>query len=131
MKLSSTFFKIVSIAIMLTLVSCKKKEIIEPEQVLENGAISISLIGIKSDGGYAYKLGYQLPKSGDLQTDPTCSKLILFENGIELPTPHANHQNIRDYGQGQYSHWGDELYFSASDNSNPLLNGKKYSYIIK
>ncbi|RZL51222.1 MAG: hypothetical protein EOP00_00335 [Pedobacter sp.] len=133
MKTFSKSPKSVAIAIavlFLMLFACKKGKEASPSPKA-NEMVSISLIGLKSDGGYAYKIGFNLPVTGDVENNPTCSKLILFENGVELPTPHSNHQSIRDFGQGQYSHWGTELYFSASDNTNPLLNGRKYSYIIK
>lgn len=90
--------------------------------------VSISLNGIKSDGGYAYKVGYPLPISGDTQTEPTKSTLRLFENGVELVVPHSVHQDIRTLGKGRFSHWGTALYFSASDNSNPSTNGRTYTY---
>jgi len=90
--------------------------------------IAISLIGLRVDSGYAYKIGYHLPVIGDSNDKPNFSTLRLFENGIELSPAHSNHNSIRVYGLGQFSHWGDILYFSTSDNSNPLNNGRKYSY---
>lgn len=92
------------------------------------GVGNINLIGLKSDSGYAYKLGYNLPQSGDSNAEPRVSTLRLFENGIELGPAHSVHADIRNYGLGQFSHWGTELFFSTSDNSNPLTNGRKYTY---
>jgi SAM-dependent methyltransferase len=45
---------------------------------------------------------------------------------MEVGPPHSVHQAIRQTGGGRFSHWGYELYFSASDNSNPNSNGKRY-----
>ena len=93
--------------------------------------IPISLIGLRSDSGYCYKIGYHLPVIGDSNDKPNTSTLRLFENGVELSPAHSNHKSIRVYGLGQFSHWGDELYFSTSDNTSPLNNGRKYSYKMK
>lgn len=92
---------------------------------------SISLIGLKSDSGYCYKIGYDLPQIGDSDSLPRISTMQLYENGVPLGPAHAVHHDIRLYGQGQYSHWGNTLYFSTSDNTNPLSNGRKYTYIMK
>ncbi|RZL51224.1 MAG: pectate lyase [Pedobacter sp.] len=91
---------------------------------------SLVLTGIKSDGGYAYKLSNALSTSGDSNSQPKLSTLRLFENGIELNPAHSLHQDIRDLGKGRFSHWGNTLYFSASDNTNPLTNGRKYVYTL-
>lgn len=93
-------------------------------------SIAINLSGLKSDGGYAYKLGYPLSVSGDANGSPAVSKLRLFENGVELKLPHSVHQDIRNLGKGRFSHWGTALYFSASDNTNPAKNGRKYTYTL-
>lgn len=55
------------------------------------------------------------------------SSLQLFENGLELGPASAAHQYVRDYGRGAFSHWGNTLYFSSSDNSNPLKSGRDYA----
>ncbi|AYV84293.1 MAG: hypothetical protein Hyperionvirus21_27 [Hyperionvirus sp.] len=54
------------------------------------------------------------------------STLKLFENDIELTQSHTLHKTIRDAGAGRYSHWKGQLYFSSSDKTNPLINGKTY-----
>jgi pectate lyase len=93
-------------------------------------AVTLRLTGLKSDGGYAYKLGYALSVSGDSNAESSASTLKLFENGVELKPGHAVHQDIRDSGKGRYSHWGTALYFSASDNTNPATNGRVYTYTL-
>ncbi|MDB4923342.1 hypothetical protein [Mucilaginibacter sp.] len=116
---------------IILLDSCKKTLVapVTPPTEVSNGAIS--LIGLKSDSGFAYKIGYHLPEVGDSDQQPTISTLRLFENGVELGPAHAVHNDIRRYGQGQFSHWGDVLIFSSSDNTNPLANGRKYTYTMK
>ncbi len=56
------------------------------------------------------------------------SRLIVYEDDVPLPYPHANHDAIRNLGSGRYSHWGAALYFSASDNSDPTRNGRSYRF---
>jgi pectate lyase len=91
---------------------------------------TVNLAGLRNDGGHAYKIAYPLSKSGDSNEEPTVSTLRLFENGVELKPPHSVHQDIRDSGKGRFSHWGTGLVFSASDNSNPSNNGRKYTYTL-
>ncbi len=55
------------------------------------------------------------------------SRLKLLEDGQELPFPHSSHDDIREFGAGRYSHWGDAVFFSSSDNSDPAKNGRRYS----
>ncbi|MDP9080749.1 MAG: pectate lyase [Bacteroidota bacterium] len=91
---------------------------------------SLNLSNLRSDGGFAYKLAYPLTQTGDSNSQPTVSTLQLYENGVELGPAHSVHQDIRDIGKGAFSHWGTALYFSASDNTNPATNGRKYTYTI-
>lgn len=91
---------------------------------------TLNLTGLRSDGGYCYKLAYALPQYGDSNSAPDVSTLQLYENGKALGPAHSVHQDIRDYGKGAYSHWLNELYFSASDNTNPATNGRKYTYTM-
>lgn len=54
------------------------------------------------------------------------SPLMLYEDDTALGPAHATHAQIRSNGEGRYSHWGDDLYFSTSDNSDPNTNGRRY-----
>jgi hypothetical protein len=60
---------------------------------------------------------------GDIDGDRSAR---LTENGRPLGPGGALHEDIRQMGQGRYSHWGGQLYFSTSDNSDPNTNGRKY-----
>jgi hypothetical protein len=57
----------------------------------------------------------------------SASRLQLFEDGHPLGPAHISHDEIRRLGGGRYSHWGAQLYFSASDNSDPDKNGRTYT----
>lgn len=71
---------------------------------------------------------YVAPLPGRLLSDfESASRLELFEDGRRLGPGHASHEDIRELGAGRYSHWGAQLYFSASDNSDPRRNGRAYT----
>jgi SAM-dependent methyltransferase len=55
------------------------------------------------------------------------SRLMLYEDGVPIGFAHAPHSHIEKYGCGRYSHWADGLIFSATDNSDPNTNGRRYS----
>jgi hypothetical protein len=67
------------------------------------------------------------------------SEMRLFEDGREIGPAHTRHVDIRSLGRGRYSHYSHEgqrasdgtfaarLYFSASDNSDPGTNGRRYT----
>lgn len=70
---------------------------------------------------------YTATLPGRLLTDlESASRLLLFEDDRPLGPPHAPHDTIRREGGGCYSHWGTQLYFSTSDNSDPRRNGRSY-----
>lgn len=55
-------------------------------------------------------------------------KLLLYENGRLLwPTGNVGHDRIETRGEGRYSHWGNIVFFSSSDNSVPQENGRSYT----
>lgn len=86
-------------------------------------------------GGYLSEIS---PEQGHCYLAPLPSQLIsdkegystlaLFENDKPLPISHSAHDDIRSLGAGRFSHWGNYVYFSTLDNSNPQLNGRVYSF---
>jgi hypothetical protein len=64
----------------------------------------------------------------DTNEQPTRSNLKLFENGHELGPAHTLHSDIAAKGQGRYSHYGEYLYFSSTDGTDPATNGRRYSF---
>ena len=62
----------------------------------------------------------------DTNDAPTASNLSLYEDKVLLGPRHMVHDAIKYKGNGRYSHWYDNLYFSSSDNSNPKNNGRTY-----
>ncbi len=83
------------------------------------------LQGVYPDTGYCYlvKVPSELVSDSEGQ-----SRVVVFEDGVPLLKPHAPHDDIRKYGLGAYSHWNGEIYLSASDNSDPRSNGRRYTY---
>ncbi len=57
------------------------------------------------------------------------SDLRLLEDGKLLGPAHAGHGDLRELGQGRYCHWGDQLWFSTSDGSDPTTNGRTYTVL--
>jgi hypothetical protein len=64
---------------------------------------------------------------GLLSDQEGASSLRLYEDGNEIGPARAAHVDIRAAGGGRFSHWGRELYFSTSDNSDPRTNGRAYT----
>ncbi len=83
-------------------------------------------------GGSAYIAG--LPKaipplfsgSGDDVPGGSWSDLRMTEDGRPLGPSHASHAQIRTEGAGAYVHWGEDVVFSAADDSDPRDNGRTY-----
>lgn len=84
-------------------------------------------------GGHAYAA--PLPDSwlfqltSDTPEAQEASLGELYEGERRLGPAHALHEEIRRIGLGAYSHWGDSLIFSTSDNSDPRDNGHTY-YVV-
>jgi hypothetical protein len=78
-----------------------------------------------SDIAYFKELrGLDVP--ADASEAPARSPLALCEDGDLIGTPHSLHADIMKTGRGRYSHWGNSMIFSTSDNTNPNANGRTY-----
>lgn len=60
----------------------------------------------------------------------TRSCVFLFEDGRQLPYPHALHDDIDQYGDGRFSHWRASILFSTTDGSDPNRNGRRYELVV-
>ncbi|MFN0122588.1 MAG: hypothetical protein ACKV2V_18990 [Blastocatellia bacterium] len=97
--------------------------------------VSIPASVIQPEKGHAFVAQvpgsrYRLPLRGDDAIDSKRSTLELYENGRRFEVPHSGHDDIREKGLGVYSHWGNYLYFSTSDNSDPRTNGRVYNGVV-
>jgi hypothetical protein len=94
---------------------------INPASIKSEGKCGY-VIDLSELGVYAHSdLDYQARAGAD-----GVSRLQLFENGKLLGPPHQMHDVIRGKGMGAFSHWGNGLHFSTSDNSDPRTNGRVY-----
>jgi cephalosporin hydroxylase len=82
---------------------------------------------IRIRGGHCFIVALPDVKSGDSEDQPAASRLRLFEDEIELGPAHTPHDTIGEKGGGRFSHWGGDLYFSASDGGSPITNGRDYT----
>jgi len=79
-----------------------------------------------AEQGHCYIASMDFGEEGDKLTGNR-SMLVLWEDGKPLGPPRSVHADIRENGGGRFSHWTREtLYFSASDNTNPRTNGRRY-----
>lgn len=63
---------------------------------------------------------------GLLSDRESASRLVVYEDDRPLGPAHCGHDDIRREGGGRFSHWGAQVYFSTSDNSDPRTNGHNY-----
>jgi hypothetical protein len=83
-----------------------------------------ALTGVAAEHGHCWlaPLPQRLPSDAE-----SGSRIRLFEDGKALGPAHVSHDEIRRLGAGRFSHWGAQLYFSTSDNSDPRSNGRHYT----
>jgi hypothetical protein len=64
--------------------------------------------------------------------DPNVSKVIVYEDGRPLGPCDSMHDHVRGVGKGAFSQWntptGPHILFSASDNTDPTTNGRRYEF---
>lgn len=89
------------------------------------GAIDPKRVYLDAGSGY---LVHGIAPGGDTAEAGNISKLALYENGKLLGPANTLHADIRTKGMGRYSHWYKNLFFSASDNTDPRTNGRTYTY---
>ena len=88
---------------------------------------TVALRNLRHSEGHSYTFTID----DDLPDDSLASStIVLFEDGRSLPRWHCRHgKTIAAEGLGTYAHVGRTIYFSTSDNSSPLTNGRKYTAI--
>lgn len=98
-------------------------------------AYEIAPRSMRHVSGHMYEM--QLPVElaiGDYLTEDGVlvqqSKVYVLEDGKPIGSSSPRHADIDAIGGGLYSHWGKQLRFSTSDNSDPLSNGRIYAAVI-
>jgi glycosyltransferase involved in cell wall biosynthesis len=90
-----------------------------------------ALTNIRPEKGLCWRAAVpEIEWLADNQSDPMHSPLLLFEDDTLLTGAHSAHNAIRTKGRGTYSHWGNAIYFSSSDGTSPLTNGRTYSIAV-
>jgi len=139
MNRSLRLFSVLVIILAASLFSCESKQKAEVGKAGETQQTAGPVVDVskqmplqgpyKKEQGNCWIVGLpQYENSSDNMKEGTRSKLVLYEDGKPLGPAHSLHDDIRTKGGGRYSHWTDTLYFSASDNSDPNKNGRKYSF---
>jgi 2-polyprenyl-3-methyl-5-hydroxy-6-metoxy-1,4-benzoquinol methylase len=87
---------------------------------------------VQSNGGNMFSIAFPDLASCADDTSPTgqVSPLFVFEDGRQLAFPHSLHADLTQYGAGRFSHWGQYMLFSSSDNTDPRTNGRTYELVI-
>ena len=82
--------------------------------------------------GHAYRapmkrrLAWPWQPISDHAFSPRRSRLVLHENAELLGLAHTPYAQVKSVGGGDYVHWGKALFFSASDDTDPRRNGRRY-----
>lgn len=59
------------------------------------------------------------------------SQVVIYEDGTRLGPAHSTFAEIRDLGMGRFACWQHQgIAFSASDNSDPSTNGRRYWAVV-
>jgi hypothetical protein len=87
--------------------------------------IEFDLAGAQHDAGSAYRVTLNLGPEVSSDKDGGLSLLQLYEDDTAL-VAHGVHQQMRDGERGRFSHWGETLYFTTTDASDPRDNGRHY-----
>lgn len=77
--------------------------------------------------GYAIYLAGSAFGQGDDREDPRRSRLRLLEDERDIGPAHTPAAEIERLGGGAYAHWRKTLYFSATDDTDPLTNSHTYA----
>jgi hypothetical protein len=85
------------------------------------------------EGELGHMFVVRLPMGWDTLSDTVTgsfSPLVLLEDGQIIGPPHYPFDIIRKEGRGCYVHWGEDLWFSTSDNTDPRTNGRTYEVLL-
>jgi hypothetical protein len=100
------------------------------------GAMVIRLTPIQLSrfGGFAYEAPLPEFRRFEEYSGPNLvpSPILLYEDDKPLgPSVHDNLWPIASTGEGRFSHWNHTgMVFSATDNSDPRKNGRKYWAVL-
>ncbi|GEM_PF-5200059 len=94
----------------------------------EEPDIRLPLAGIVHEEGLCYMA--RIPLIVPNERDEGQTGIRLFEDDVELTKADTHHADIREAGGGGFSQWGETLYFSSTDGSDPTTNGRRYTIVF-
>jgi SAM-dependent methyltransferase len=92
------------------------------DEVVKQNAIQKIRPPFSHMGGFAWRGVLQSSELGRPE------KFMMYEDKSPVGWPNAPLSSIQTYGNGRYRVENGELFFSATDNSNPETNEKEYSF---
>ncbi len=90
--------------------------------------IRLPLAGIAHEEGLCYLA--RIPLIVPNERDEGQTGIRLFEDDVELSESKSTHADIRSLGGGRFSQWGETLYFSTTDGSDPTTNDRRYTIVF-
>lgn len=88
-----------------------------------------ALADAPSDPDVLAKMDEGAQAGNDFLAD-ACSPLRVLEDGVALPWQNTFCDHVGRLGHGRACHVGDALLFSASDGTDPLRNGRRYTLAL-
>lgn len=82
---------------------------------------------IEHDEGFGYTLSFRTHLGKFLLATGSLNRMLIFEDGQELPGVDSSTDSISETGSGRYCITDGRLLVSSTDNSDPRSNGKVYS----
>ena len=115
----------VSLLLFLGALAQDRVGLVWERRPVEVNAVSAG-IGYPGHCAYSFKLGTtRASRSPGSEAVPA----QLLEDGAPLSLPDALHADIAEKGEGRYSFWGENLFFSSSDCSDPRESGRRYEVL--
>src|SRR3569832_832014 len=94
---------------------------------------TVTFPGFSWPAGFVHESGFcylgRIPESFAAAIDGSVGPIELLEDDKPLSGPNALHDDIRKIGKGRFSVWNGWLYFSSSDNVDPIASGRKYELV--
>src|SRR5262249_36588737 len=90
---------------------------------------SFHMLGPPGTFGY-YSVAQFVQKEADTPEAPQRSPYVVYEDGKPLGPAHSTKEDIELIGRGRFLHTKGIVIFSASDNSDPRVNGRTYWVVL-
>lgn len=93
------------------------------------------------ESGFAYWVSHlrlgertrlvQIAADDPRKENDASSPIQVYEDQTPLGPGHSTFQAISKTGRGHFAHWNESgIYFSASDNTDPNKNGRRYWAVV-